>query len=274
MRSFIISSLGKLFSVIFPEKRSRIENAFTIPSLTQSSHDGFVDRCIRKYVLHSQLAVNGSANTESLHQKFWQAQKPEQWFEQTADRLESIHKPIIEPHIHKIIPELDALKIKTVVELGCGNGAWLAHLKTVLTEQEEFIGIDISSKQIEQNQGQYPEITFHASDLLQWVKNNPKDHVVYVTNCGVLEYLSQSSVESLYKLIYQQGKNQLLFLVEPVAETMNLEQPQDSVLFGNEFSHSHHHPHLLIQAGFNILSQEFMDIDGYRLLVISASPTH
>jgi len=266
--------LGKFFSVIFPDKKCRIENSFTIPSITDPSDGGIVDRCIRKHVLHSQISAYGSSNTEYLHQKFWQTQKPEQWFDQTADRLESIHKPIIEPHILSIIPDLKALDINTVVELGCGNGEWLAHLKTLFTQQEKFIGIDISLEQIQQNLIKYPEIDFYAGDLLEWVNNNPMDHVLFLTNCGVLEYLSQVSVESLYTLIHQKGKNTLLFLVEPVAETMNLEQPQDSFLFGNEFSHSHHHPHLLVQAGFNILYQESIVVEGYRLLVISASSTH
>ncbi len=268
----IVSLLGKFFSVLFPDKKRQLENSFTISTFGQSSCESFVDRCIRRSILDTQLASNGSTNTELLHQKFWQHQKPEQWFDQTADRLESIHKPIIEPHLHKTLPELQALKIKTVVELGCGNGAWLAHLKTVLTEQEKFVGIDISSEQIEQNQKRYPELDFHSSDLLGWVKSNPMDHVLYLTNCGVLEYLSQSSVESLYKCIQARGKNQSLFLVEPVDVTMDLELPQDSILFGDEHSHSHHHTHLLTKAGFRIFYQKSIEVEGYRLLVIAAQP--
>jgi len=84
-----------------------------------------------------------------------------------------------------------------------------------------------------------------------------------------LEYLSQASVENLFQLIANSGNN-LLFLIEPLAEDYHLESETDSRIYGIEHSYAHNHPHLLKRSGFQILQYEEVNILNTRMQIIVA----
>lgn len=258
--------LGYFLCLLMPGKKSDLLQQFTIPAVTEASPYGLAARLMRSYILQQQLAE--SNGTENVHREFWREQKPSQWYEKTADRFESTHQPVIFPLAKTVQPWLEKKQINSVVEFGCGNGAWLAHLKKHW-RIDEFIGVDISENQINQCREIYPDIQFNAQDILAWMKANASDHTIYHTNCGVLEYLSQASVESLFGMV-SSGENNLLFLVEPLADDYDLELEFDSRIYGLEHSYAHNHPWLLKQAGFRVIMLEELNILNTRMLAILA----
>lgn len=266
MKERIKVVVGEILCRLMPEKHQRLRKNFTIPSAAGDTHYGLSERLMRAFILQRELEKKSS--TEEIHQDFWREQQPSQWYEETADRFESTHQPIIFPIAQTVLPWLERKSISRVVEFGCGNGTWLAHLKKHWPA-DKYIGVDISETQIDQCRDAYPDIQFSADDILAWMEANGADRSIYLTNCGVLEYLSQTSVASLYQMVAQTDNN-LLFLVEPLADDYDLQEEFDSRIYGVEHSYAHNHPWLLERAGFQVIQLEELNILNTRMVVILA----
>lgn len=63
-----------------------------------------------------------------------------------------------------LVSELRRLRPKTVVDLGCGNGALLSDLHAALPHTS-LVGIDLSAAQLEQNRRAMPWADFHVANL-------------------------------------------------------------------------------------------------------------
>jgi len=266
MKELVKALIGRILCRLMPEKHEYLRRNFTIPSVVGDNDYGVFERLMRSAIL--KQAWQEKNGTESIHQNFWRDQRPSQWYDQTADRFESIHEPIIFPFAELVTPLLRKKAIEQVVEFGCGNGAWMAHLKNHWPI-EKFMGIDISKEQIELCRQNFPYMQFSASEILTWMETNSGDSTAYLTNCGVLEYLSQASVERLFELIASGGNN-LLFLVEPLANDYDLATETDSRIYGVEYSYSHNYLFLLKRAGFEIFKQKEINILNTRMLIIIA----
>jgi len=167
MKERLKVNIGRILCWLMPKKHNQLRRNFTIPSAAGDKSYRLTARLMRSAILEKALEKNNG--TESIHQDFWREQQPSQWYEQTADRFVSTHQPVIFPIAESIIPLLQEKGIKKVVEFGCGNGTWLAHLKDHWPI-DEFIGVDISEQQIQQCRESYPDIQFIASDIINWME--------------------------------------------------------------------------------------------------------
>lgn len=258
------SLLGAALSFVYPEIKLQVENGFTMPHFVGSSQDGIVRRLIRSYIGYS--GHHDQAKMEELHKRFWRQQRPQDWFNATADRLHRIYMPALQSVVVATHTDVIANRIDNVVEFGTGNGDWLAYLKTIWSGPERFLGIDLAEEQIEANRQSHPHLEFQASDLTHWVNENQTRKTLFLTNCGVLEYLSEAAVRKLLKAIQINHLESMVLFVEPIAVDFDLDGELHSRMHGTEFSFSHNYPSLLEQAGFEIIRIEQHLIEGNRML--------
>lgn len=85
-----------------------------------------------------------------------------------------------------IIPWLKRAQIKTILDLGCGNGAFTALLAT---KGFEVTGSDLSSTGITLAKKQYPHISWFEQDLQQPLPEQYKERFDAVLSVEVIEHL-------------------------------------------------------------------------------------
>ena len=257
---------GQLFATLLPGRRRRHEACFTMPA-PDAPEPALVDRLIRDYLGHR--SARHPARLEQMHRRFWERQTPQDWYELGAARHKTRHVPIFGPLISALGSPLKARQIDTVVEFGCGDGRWLAWLHAQWSSVKHFHGVDLCTRQIDSNRARYPDLAFEAMDLVGWARAHARPRSLFLTHCGVLEYLSQDSVDALLATLARQAPDSMLCLVEPIADTLALDGPdQPSIAHGGRFAWSHHYPARLRQAGLEILDLQTRRMDGYRMLVL------
>lgn len=96
-----------------------------------------------------------------------------------------------------VVDLIDATNVKTVVDLGCGNGA----ITKSLAEKGFFvIGIDGSEEMIEIAQKQYPDIKFMCSDATNFILEKPVDAVF---SNAVFHWIDKNDQSKMLKCVYQ-----------------------------------------------------------------------
>lgn len=260
---------GAVLSNLLPQTTAQIREGFTIPYFATQPNFGIAGRLIRFYLGHQSSQKH--TELESLHKHFWQHQSPEGWYSATANRLETIYIPTFQDIIHRVGKSIADNEIQSVIEFGTGNGDWLAYLQSQWATPNQFIGIDLAEKQIQHNRQRHSDLKFEAADLTEWVKQNQTTRSIFVTHCGVLEYLSEESIVGLFESIRSNHPGSMLWLVEPIAHDFDLTKESHSRLQAAEFSYSHHYPRLLRQADFGIVFQDEREMEGFRMLCVLAS---
>lgn len=260
--------LGWGLSLIFPAQKARLYENFTIP--LDGSDSRFSDKLIRFYLRQraKQEEQTDPGQLEAIHRNFWA--KTDAYFDVTDNRAEDVFIPTYADVVQSLIPVLAEKQIDTVCEFGTGDGKWLNYLSQQWTAVSHFIGIDISANQIERNRQQYPQLTFYHADLVAWAEQNAAPRTLYLTNGGVLEYLSEESVRRLLAIIRSQASGSLVLLNEPLYGDFDIETDKSSQVLGQEYSYSHNYVHLLRTAGAQILRYEERSVMDYRLLLVLA----
>ncbi|MDA9004048.1 class I SAM-dependent methyltransferase [bacterium] len=264
LRHFIKYYTGAFFSGTFPKRSHTVKQEFTLPAAS-SLPKGIINRSIRYYCA---CKLNAD-NAESTHKEFWQNQTSSQWFDRTSHRLEELYIPAYQKYVKRVNSLLAQYGLVNICEWGAGNGSWLNYLQGQLTGVKNFAGVDLSDSQINANQQEYPELTFHQGDIVEWTGSNIQAGTLYHTNTGVLEYLSQASLTELFSTVISKS-NTGLFLMEPVEKNHDLLTQKHSFLHGDEYSYSHNLPHLINDAGFEIIFLEEATVLNYRVLIIFA----
>lgn len=262
----IKSVAGAVLASLFPQKAVQVEQGFTMPYFGVEPDSGIIGRLIRAHI-----AQNGSRDQqklEDLHKNFWRGQSPGGWFGSTSQRLHTVYVPTFGPLVEIVHAELIENQIENVVEFGTGNGDWLAWLKSTWSFPNKFLGIDLAADQIRENHHRHADLDFEASDLTEWVSANESRRTLFLTHCGVLEYLSESTLKKLFQAIRSRHRESMVLFVEPISPDFDLETEQDSRLHGNEFSFSHNYPSLLSQADFKIIFSAEHEVEGHRMLCI------
>lgn len=261
---------GQLLAACLPERRDRQILAFTIPNPDGETRTPIADRLIRYYLGHRHL--DDPKTLEAMHRGFWQSQTPSDWYRLGAARHQSTHVPLFGPIFLSLRDNLRDKGIRSVREFGCGDGRWLAWLAKHWPEVDDFVGIDLSAAQIEINRQRFPSLRFEACELVEWAQSHAIGRCLYLTHCGVLEYLSQDSIDRLLSTLAAQSPGSLIAFVEPVDADMDLDLPDlPSRPHGDEFSWSHHYPARLRAAGCRIELQREVPMDHFRMLVVVAS---
>lgn len=157
-------------------------------------------------------------------------------------------------------------------EIGCGTGLALAELRDRLPGIQRFVGIDLSPEQIRRNQSRFtdPRVEWVAGDALAWIVDGARPGWVFLSNNGVLEYFTRGAVQELFAHLASRLRPALLSLCEPVGMEHDLGRDSGSSPYGTEHSFSHNYPHLLREAGFELLYESEVRREGHRLLRILA----
>lgn len=217
---------------------------------------GAFDRLLRNGLLAQAYWAGDHARQRDLFSHYW-AQEADDAAQVWQDRFEQeflAHNVIIIDALEEVIQgrEFDRL-----YEIGCGHGQVLEYLVDRLSSVEAFIGIDISEEQIRKNQVQYahPKMDFHAADATKWVVEHARPKSIFLTNGGVFEYFLESELESMFKYIAENLKPAVIGVVETLGSDHDLDTEKSTLIYGRELAFSHNYPHLLQEAGFEVVHQ-------------------
>jgi SAM-dependent methyltransferase len=247
-------SIGALLARAFPAKLEMVRRSFTLPRLGNREGYGRIERLIRDYV--GDKASRHPAELEALHKEFWRGRSAKGWYAATAHRFATRNLPLFADWVERCIPAIDERNVARVCEFGCGDGQWLNYLSERWIGPTDFLGIDLAQEQIERNQRRYPHLRFECADLTAWIHDHAMPDTMFVTQGGVLEYLSQQSLCGVFETLVERAPNALLFLIEPLADDFDLGTQRESLPYGGELSHSHNYPALMRAAGIAIDFQD------------------
>lgn len=109
----------------------------------------------------------------------------------------------------------------------------------------------MSSEQININNVKFSEnsrLEFIAADAFDWVKENGRSNIFFVTSRGVLEYFTESRLKEFIKSL----DNVLFVAIEPNVLTHNFELNPNSEIYGIDFF-LHNYQKIFNDSDFNIL---------------------
>lgn len=259
---------GACLARLNPQRCRQIEQAFTLPYFNPQISHGIANKLIRHYV--GQRAERDPSQLEQLHKAFWGGRSAAGWYSETADRLQKLVIPALADIVQLVRPYLQQQRIKRVIELGTGNGEWLNYLSQQWEWMEEHIGVDLAQQQIASNQLRFPQLRFESADLTDWLAERSAPQSIFVTHCGVLEYLAPKSLRAVADKMVERASDSLLLLVEPLADNYPLVGSEPSRVHGPEMSYSHNYPYLLQCAGMQLLFQQERRLMDHRMLILLA----
>ena len=187
-----------------------------------------------------------------LHKNYWEGELAVAYHEERANRLltqfMSFHADMLE-HLRRVV---SSGEFDTLIELGCGSGLLLEYLSSRLPPIKRFIGLDLNAEQTERNQARAASATvrFEVGDMTTWVPEHTRAGQVYLAYGGVLEYLTQEQLETLFSHMGAQVPA-CIALVEPMGD-FDLNRETASRPHGREYSLAHHYPRALEAAGFEV----------------------
>ncbi len=240
--------LGSMMVKLFAGRSKKLES-----NAVKKSWGAF-DRMLRNGLLAEAYWAGDHAKQRALFSHYW-AQEADDVAHVWQDRFEREflgHNVVIIDALEEVMQGKD---FDRLYEIGCGHGQVLEYLVGRLSSIEEFVGIDISEEQIKKNKGHFnnPKMAFHAADATQWVLANAKVQSIFLTNGGVFEYFLQSELQTLFKHIAENLSPAVIGVVETLGSDHNLETEKESLIYGRELAFSHNYPHLLREAGFEIV---------------------
>lgn len=212
------------------------------------------------------------AAAEAALRGWWQADTGDDFYDSYRDRF---GKWFFGPHqvlVDRLCEHVAAASLTELVEIGCGDGRALAHCATRMPGLERLVGLDVNASIIARNRAaspRDPRITFEVGDAGAWLAAHPTRGRVLLSYGGVMEYLAPETLADLLCGIATHPPAAVA-LCEPVAPEHDLDREAGSLMFGYESSFSHNHAHQLRAAGFRVVWQKEMQLDGIRWMLIVA----
>jgi len=257
----LASTAGNILVLLRPEKARQLsENGVTLVLNNLSITERLMRRAILKKIEKKQ-----DYNTlAALHQNYWTKQGSD-FFEATNNTFEKNFLPDCSFIFELLKEELSnqSSAFNTLVEIGTGNGNVLEYLSSEFPKINQFIGIDLSTVQIDINNEKFREDTrleFVASDGFEWVKKYGKQHTIFVTSRGVLEYFTEERLRAFLNEIHSLGKT-IFIAIEPNGTEHNFKTNPGSQPYGPERSFSHNYPKLFKNAGFSLWHKSYKPFD-------------
>lgn len=234
---------------------------------------------LRKLVAAAQTRrAAESGDFESLRQKlanYWTSTPGDEFYGAYPERFDEWflgeHFVIFE-ELKKLLEKRG--DFNQLIEVGCGDGKVLEYLVNYLPMLDRFVGLDINPGIIAANQKSFAEneqMTFVASDLVQWLDQNAAPGLVLLSYGGVLEYLTGEELKMLFGTLRKKASPVIIALVEPLTNDFDLANETESRPGGVEFSFSHPHRHLLESEGWRIEFVEEKWVDHRWVLLIAES---
>jgi len=245
--------LGSLFITLQPKKAAQLsKNGITISLRNNLT----IKERLMRYALLKRAEKNKDFDSlAEFHHNYW-SKKGKDYFDHTDDILETFFKPYCTPILRYLENMLmhQNEDFDTIVEIGTGNGDALNYLSLKFPKIDRFIGIDLSSAQVELNKRKFHEnlrLEFVVSDGSEWIKSHGESNTIFITSRGVLEYFTQQQLQDLLKELKNLG-NTIFIAIEPIAADHDFSANPNSMVFGSESSFSHNYMMLFKNAGFNI----------------------
>ena len=257
----LAGTLGELLVLLRPGKARQLSEEGVTLVLDNLS---LSERLMRRVILKKIEKKKDYNTLAELHQNYW-AKQGADFFKATNDSFEKIFLPECS-FIFKLLKEelsKHSEKYNTLVEIGTGNGNVLEYLSIEFPEIEHFVGIDLSSSQIDMNNEKFQEnkrLEFITSDGFEWVKKNGQGNTIFVTSRGVLEYFTEERLQSFLNKVSSLGK--IIFIaIEPNGTDHDFKINPGSQPYGPERSFSHNYPKLFENAGFNLWHLSYKPFD-------------
>lgn len=253
MKEIIKTIVGSILIIILPKKAKQLSNkGMTI----------VVDLTLKERLMRHALLGKAKKNEDfetlsQFHQDFWTNKGEEYFSGQFNDHvLEYFFIPkclFLFTLMQKELQE-DFEKCNMIVEIGTGDGKVLQYLSNKFPQKNRFIGLDLSSSQIEANKKFFDKVDkleFVAADAFDWIEKNREEHMIIFTSRGVLEYFTQSKLQIFFYKLNSIGK--IIFIaIEPTGVNHNYLKNLNSEIYGSENSFSHNYAKLFREAGFEI----------------------
>lgn len=216
--------------------------------------------------------IGDRAAAETALRGWWQAETGDDFYDSYRDRFD---KWFFGPHqelIDRLCEHVVDAGLTELVEIGCGDGRALAHCATRMPSLQTLVGLDVNAGIIARNLSAShgdTRITFEVGDAGTWLAARPTPGRVVLSYGGVMEYLAPETLSELLRAIAAHPPAAVA-LCEPVAPEHDLDRETGALMFGYESSFSHNHAHQLRTAGFRVVWQRELQLDGIRWIMIVA----
>jgi SAM-dependent methyltransferase len=150
--------------------------------------------------------------------------------------------------------------LETLVELGCGNAFYIAYLRSRIgTKIRNYIGVDLSVRETEQNKNLFPDIEFYCDDTMHFLKDRLSLlGRVLIVSCGTAEYFTEHELERFFELVGSNEQMTLIGFYEPV----NIKQGVGlSSLPRGGSAYSHDYLYKAKQAGLEMIYRDLRPVD-------------
>ncbi|WP_373085090.1 class I SAM-dependent methyltransferase [Sneathiella sp.] len=264
-------AVGQVAELAFPYLGKDIDNA---RNTTRAPR-------LKRAIIHARLQRAKASGDHDAVEKalstFWKGNPGDAFFSRHSDarfQLFLDHHLVIIEALRDFL-ESDRSGFHRIVEIGCGEGRALAHCFGQMPHITSAVGLDINATVINQASAEHAdnkELSFIEADGTDWLTANPSPGTVLFVNGGVLEYFSPEKLEKLLNTLAAHPSAAIV-LIEPAAPGHDLENNNDSIVFGYENSFSHNHRYRLTQAGFEILHTTELQIGQVRwILMLGVCP--
>lgn len=266
---------GYFLTLVMRKKTQRIKKTFTQPYWGKEQSENklirITERLIRYYLAYSDKSATGGQMLEHIHKDFWKNQIDDAWYKKTEQSFDKSLAALL-PVVDKLRQFQKENTVEVVCEIGTGDGRFINYLSEVLDQSKRFVGLDICENRINYNKRIYDGVEFYGGDALEWITAQHLENTVYVTNGGVLEYFSPSSLDLLIQTIHKSQGCVALFY-EPISVDHDLSSDVLTDLTkAGEYSFSHNYPAVFKRHGFDIFFESDNDLAGYRGLCLIAKP--
>ncbi len=274
-RDRYLGIIGQVLLPFFPSRVKHIQSEqFTLTDFGQSRSK--LDHFLRYGLIRQAIQTGDLDQLAQYHENYWKGEAGAQYHEDYAFAFEEsfvANFAYIIDHINQVAETANGFD--SLFEIGCGSGQLLDYLATHVNGVEQFIGIDLSPTTVERCNDRYgrSNVQFVAADGDKWIRENGKSNSIFMSHRGVLEYFPQERLLSFFKYIQETYSPCLLITIEPIGTDHNLETTTASQPYSNEYSFSHNYPHLIREAGFDVLHTHLQPSTSanHLLAVVSSS---
>lgn len=252
----IVGAVGNMLVFMQPKKARQLsEHRMTLVH-KNSKKMSLSERLMRFALVKKLEKIENHEKIAEMNRNFWESNKATDLFSETESAFINDFLPNCTFIFDLLDKELinQPEKFHTLVEIGTGNGDVLNYLSSKFHQINRFIGIDLSSHQVEINKKKFSDnikLEFVAADAFDWVKEHGCGNSIFVSSKGVLEYFVEQRLQEFLNIINQQGKT-MFVAIEPNGADHNFDTQPNTQLYGNEPSFSHNYPHLFKNAGFTL----------------------
>ncbi|MBF8150474.1 class I SAM-dependent methyltransferase [Winogradskyella sp. F6397] len=248
--------LGNILVFLFPKKASELsKNRITLIHKNKNNLN-IPERLMRFALVNKLDKIQDYDKIAEMNRNFWVNKEATELFSDTEDKFENDFLPNCSFVFDLLKKELlnESEEFDTLVEIGTGNGEVLNYLSAEFPQINRFVGIDLSSDQIEINKERFSNnkrVEFVTADASDWVNQHGSSNTIFVSSDGVLEYFLEQQLQEFLNQVYRLGKT-FFVAIEPNGVDHNFETNPNSQLYGKEPSFSHNYPKLFKNAGFNL----------------------